>query len=92
MEYAKHTDFNIKYDHAGRLEFNAAFHTDQDKPFTNEELAYLCKFYEMDGVKSMSMALGRTEQKISNQILNLKKRNLVNFYIDKWNLIYGKRD
>lgn len=42
------------------------------KPFTEEELEYLCRFSEIDGVPSIAYALNRSKRSIYKQIQKLK--------------------
>ena len=72
--------YAIEYDDANRMRYNPRFHPNHGKQFTEEELEYLCAFYEHDGLKSISMALGRTEMTVATKYMHLKKRGLVEKY------------
>lgn len=77
-------------DQKGRLLFHPELHPNQDEDFTTEELAYLCKFADVDSLKLMSHALGRTEQKIQNKLNHLRKSGTFDYYKSKWDLL-GKK-
>lgn len=83
-------DEGIEYDQFGRLLYHPEFHTNQGQPFTTEDLVYLCKFYEVDGYKSVSLALGRTEKSVKQKVENLKKYNQFDYYKNKWDLLFNR--
>jgi len=70
----------VKYDKLGRMQYNPELHTNHKKPWTVDELEYLCKFYYIDGPKTISLALGKTEKTISRVIYQLKKDSLYEHY------------
>lgn len=74
------SDKSIKYDQFGRMLYHPKFHTRHGKRFTNEELIYLCKFWEVDDVKSLSFGLGKTEMTLSTKITELKKNGKYEMY------------
>lgn len=74
----------IEYDKRGRLMYHPDFHPNQGKRFTDDETAYLCKFYETDSLKSLSLALGRLERSLEYRIAYLKKAGLFDYYRVKW--------
>lgn len=74
------TDQGIVYDRNGRMLYNQDFHDRQGHPFTLEELAYLCKYYEFDPLRTIAFALGRTESTLKRQESYLKKRGLYDHY------------
>lgn len=74
----------IEYDDRGRMKYHPDFHPNQGKRFTDEETAYLCRFYETDTLKSLSLALGRLERSLEYKIVNLRKRALIDYYKYKW--------
>lgn len=74
----------IEYDERGRMKYHPLYHPNQGKRFADEETAYLCKFYETDTLKSLSLALGRIEQSLEYKIVNLRKRDLIDYYKSKW--------
>lgn len=70
----------VVYDNYGRMMFNPTFHFNHGKKFTDEQLEYLCKFYEIDGMKSMAMALGKTEKVIGSKIAQLRRNGKYEYY------------
>jgi predicted ArsR family transcriptional regulator len=69
-----------EYDRHGRMKYHPEFHKNHEKPFTESDLEYLCKFYDVDGAKLISLALGRTEATVRSKLSNLKKRGLFEYY------------
>lgn len=63
---------DIKYDRKGRMLYNPEFHPNHRKPFTKDDLIYLCKFYEFAGTREMSFALGKTEKTVANKVADLR--------------------
>lgn len=80
----------IEYDYEGRLKYNQEFHTEQGRQFTTMEIAYLCKFADKDELKSLSMALGRTEQVLRNTLMQIKKNNLLDHFVQTWDRAYER--
>ncbi|MGF9907304.1 DNA-entry nuclease [Brevibacillus porteri] len=74
----------VEYDVRGRMLYHPEFHPNQGKRFSDEETAYLCKFYETDSLKSLSLALGRIEKSLEYRIAYLKKTGLFDYYRAKW--------
>ena len=70
----------ITYDKQGRMKYHPEFHPNHGEIFTNEELEYICKFYHVDGARSISFALGRTEGTIKTKIDELKKKGFFEKY------------
>ncbi|MED4586695.1 DNA-entry nuclease [Brevibacillus choshinensis] len=77
-------DEGIEYDKRGRLMYHPELHPNQGKPFSDEETAYLCKYIESDGMKSMSLALGRLELSVKHKLDFVRKNGLVEYYKSKW--------
>lgn len=69
-----------EFDHKGRMKYNPEFHPNQGKHVTDEELEYICKFWEIDGQQSVAFALGRTETSIMNYWNKLNRAGLVGHY------------
>ena len=70
----------VEYDDFGHMSYHPKFHDRHGTRFTEEELEYLCKFYECDGFRSMSLALGRTERTTIQKVANLKKEKVYRYY------------
>lgn len=79
---------DITYDHYGRMNYNPELHFAHGKRFTEEEKAYICKFYEFDGAEFVSLALGKTEKTIYQYYSQLKKQGLIEHYKRKWDEQY----
>lgn len=71
---------NIEYDRLGRMKYNPQFHDNQGTKFTEGELIYLCKFWEKDKTKNLSLAVGRTESSLAKKIQMLRKKSQYDFY------------
>lgn len=74
----------FKYDSQGRITYHPDFHFSHRKPFTTEELEYLCKFYEVDDRRTIAFALGKTETVIGSKVASLKKSGLFDYYKKQW--------
>ncbi|GED33993.1 DNA-entry nuclease [Brevibacillus centrosporus] len=78
----------IAYDPHGRMQYHPEFHFNHGAPFEEEELEYLCKFYETDPTRSLSFELGRTERTLRSKVDQLRKSGMYQVYIDRWNARY----
>lgn len=74
----------LNVDKEGRAVYTPEFHFNHGKPFSKMELAYICKFIELDGARSISFALGRNEISITNKHSRLVKANKHKRYIKMW--------
>jgi DNA-binding MarR family transcriptional regulator len=79
----------LRYDSMGRILYHPEFHPNHRKPFTAEELEYLCRFYEVDDSRTMAFALGRTESTVLAKVSELKKRGLYEYYKKRWDERYA---
>lgn len=70
----------ITYDSQGRVMFHPALHPNTGKPWTEDELEYLCKFHMVDGLELMSYALGRTHMAINQKLVQLRKEGKYEYY------------
>jgi len=70
----------VVYDRKGRMMYNPKYHPNQGKLYTIDEMIYLSKYSDIDGLKSMSYALGKTETSISNKITLMKVSGQYDFY------------
>lgn len=70
----------VQYDSCNRLIYHPEFHPNHGKPMTEKELEYLCKYYDFDGAKSISMGLGRTEKAVAYKVQQLKKDGRFEYY------------
>lgn len=67
----------LEFDKCGRLKYNPGLHTNQFKPWDNEELEYLINWYSKIGLEEMSLALGRSEGTIATKVNLLRKEGLM---------------
>lgn len=70
----------LQYDNCYRLLYNPFFHPNHGKPWTEEDLEYLCRFIEHDGPASMAMALGRPASAVATKEYILRKKGLFYYY------------
>ncbi|MFU1797485.1 DNA-entry nuclease [Paenibacillus azoreducens] len=70
----------IQYDKQNRMVYHPDFHFSHSKPFSQEDLEYLCMFYEFDGARTMAFALGKTEHTLRVKYNRLKRAGLVEYY------------
>jgi len=71
---------DITYDKYGRMAYHPEFHSNHGKPLNETDIEYLCKYWEIDGAKTMSFALGKTEHTLSCKINQLRKQGLFEYY------------
>lgn len=70
----------ISYDPTGRMRYHPEFHPNHGKPFTTGELIYMCKYYDIDGPRSIGYALGKTPGVIQSKAAKLKFRGMFEEY------------
>lgn len=70
----------VEYDPLSRMKYNSFFHPNQGKKFTEGEIIYICKFWEKDKTKNLSLALGRTETSLAKKIQMLRMKSQYEFY------------
>jgi hypothetical protein len=70
----------VEYDQNGRMLYHPVFHPNHQKPWTESDLEYLCKYWEVDHHRTLAFALGRTEQTLEKKVSILKKRGLFDYY------------
>lgn len=73
-------DQDITYDRFDRMQYHPEFHFAHGKVFTESDLEYVCKFYEVDHVRNLAFAIGKTEQTIRTKVMQLRKRGLFDYY------------
>lgn len=69
-----------EYDDAGRMKYHPDFHANNGKRWSEYDKWYLCKFYETDGIKKISLALERTEGTVTQQYMTLQRKGEVEKY------------
>lgn len=70
----------IEYDPNYRMKYHPDFHFSHRQPFTDDDLEYLCMFFEFDNTRSLAFALGKTEHVCRIKYYKLKKDGLVDYY------------
>lgn len=75
------------YDASGRLKYHPELHENHGKPWTADELEYLCKFHHTCELNDIGFALGRPATSCATKIDYLKKTNKYEFYKNQ-NLYY----
>ncbi|MBY9078280.1 DNA-entry nuclease [Paenibacillus sp. HN-1] len=70
----------ITYDCGGRMQYHPDFHFSHGKPFSQDDLEYLCTFYGIDDARTISFALGKTEHVCRVKYASLKKAGLLEYY------------
>jgi hypothetical protein len=70
LEYSKHGD----------LLYNPIYHQPKGKPWTPEELRYLCQYHDKDSIHNIALALERTTRTCKSQVVNLRKAGLYEYY------------
>jgi hypothetical protein len=70
----------LEYSKSGDLLYNPNYHQPRNRPWTSEELRYLCKYHDKDSMHSIALALERTTRTCKSQIVNLKKTGVYKFY------------
>lgn len=74
--YAKHD----KKPKKNYLPFDPKFHHNHRRPFTESDLEYLCRYFEVDELRSLSYAMGRTEYTLVSKVQELKRKGLYEYY------------
>ena len=70
----------IQYDKLGRMKYHPEFHFAHGEPFSESDLEYICKFYEVDHSRTISFAIGKTEHTIRSKVNQLRKSGLFEHY------------
>lgn len=70
----------IEYDKLKRMKYHPDFHFSHGKPFSESDLEYICKYYEVDHSRTIGFAIGKTEQTIRTKVDQLRKQGLYEYY------------
>ncbi|MBO9596201.1 MAG: hypothetical protein J7559_00030, partial [Cohnella sp.] len=70
----------IVYDNHGRMRYHPEFHFSHGKPTTLEDKIYVAKFYEVDGRRKISFAIGKTEGYVQTLVYDMRKRGIFEIY------------
>lgn len=63
-----------------RLRYNPEFHENQGKPFTKDDLVYMCSMWDSMKKADIAMALGKTHGAVLSKAYSLRKNGLFNYY------------
>lgn len=74
----------IEYDGFHRMRYHPEFHFNHGKPFSKDDLEYLCVFYEIDNIRTLAFALGKTEHVCRVKYMALKKAGRVEYYHNRY--------
>lgn len=63
----------VKYDKWHRMQYDPEYHDNHNKPWTVNDLAFLCGQYKSMKKLDLSLALGRTHRTILSKASQLRK-------------------
>ena len=63
-----------------RMLYDSDFHENHNRPWSQEDLIYLCKMYGAMDKHSLSLALGRTHSTLLTMAYKLRKDGLFDHY------------
>lgn len=75
---------DIRYDPNGRMIYHPKIHFSHGIAMTEYEVAYLCKFWEFDGRKLVSMSLGKTEPALGKKYNEVRSDGRLGYYRNLW--------
>lgn len=70
----------VELDSGKRIKYHPELHPNQGKPFTVSEYEYLCKYAEVDDLRTLSFALGRTERTIAKALKAIRDAGEYDYY------------
>lgn len=70
----------ITYDRRGRMQYHPDFHFNHGIPFTIDEMIYTAKYYEIDGARTISFAIGKTEGTVQSKVDEMKQNGMYEIY------------
>lgn len=70
----------VIYDSKGRMSYHPIYHPNTNKPWTVSDIEYLCKYYNVDDLNTLALALGRTAVSISVKANILKRKGQFEHY------------
>ncbi|MFF5993675.1 DNA-entry nuclease [Lysinibacillus sp. KU-BSD001] len=74
------SEIPITYDRFGRMLYHPDFHFSQGERFTESDLEYICKYYEVDHARNLAFAIGKTEHTIRSKVNTLKQLGKYEYY------------
>ena len=63
-----------------RMKYNSSFHENHGKPFTEEELAYICSIWDVTKKDNISRVLGRTHGTILKKVNDLRRNDQFEYF------------
>lgn len=63
-----------------RMRYNPEFHENHGKPFSKDDLIYLCSMWGSMQIADIALALGKTHSTVATKAYKLKKIGLFNYY------------
>lgn len=63
-----------------RLRYNPEFHENHGKPFTKDDLIYMCSMWDSMKKADIAMALGKTHGTVLSKVYTLRKNGLFDYY------------
>lgn len=63
-----------------RMRYNPEFHENHGKPFTKDDLIYMCSMWDSMKKADIAMALGKTHGTVLSKAYALRKNGLFNYY------------
>lgn len=70
----------MTYDKWGRMHYNPYYHENYNQRMSEEDKAYLCTFYKRGEIKTIALALGKTDKAVYQMYGHLKKRGKIEYY------------
>lgn len=70
----------VSYSFGRYMDYHPNYHPNHGKPFSREDLEYLCTYYDFDDIRTLAFALGRTERTCICRYGRLKKLGLLDYY------------
>jgi len=70
----------VTYYGNGRMKYNPEYHPNTGRPWTEEDLEYLCKYYDVDDLETLAMALGRTSNSVEAKKYELERQGKYEYY------------
>lgn len=63
----------VEYDNFGRMKYDPSYHPRQFATFTEEESAFIVRYYKRGEVKRLSLEVGRTCKSLRQHMWKLKR-------------------
>jgi hypothetical protein len=70
----------VQYDSYGRMKYHPEYHENHKKGYTVKDLAYICQQYRRGNVKTLALAVGRTEGSLRTLVDKMRQDGTFEFY------------